>query len=92
MEWEDYIQMGLNGKAPLKIIVCGSIECAQEGKIGVVSVVYVTTDRDAAERKVRKLAAANPEHYYMVYSVPLDTDLTQLPHYPSIEITQSDLA
>ena len=53
MEWEDYIQMGLNGKAPLKIIVCGSIECAQEGKIGVVSVVYVTTDRDAAEQKVR---------------------------------------
>ena len=27
----------------------------------------------------------------MVYSVPLDTDLMELSHYPSIEITREDL-
>ena len=31
------------------------------------------------------------EHYYMVYSVPLNVDLTELSHYPSIAISKDDL-
>ena len=91
MEYQDYVQLGLNGKEPLKIILCGSIHTAEAGKAGVVSVVYITEDKDLAEQKLQELSAQNPEHYYMVYSVPLDIDLTTLAHYPSIAITKEDL-
>lgn len=59
--------------------------------MGVVSVVYATEDKNQAEKKLKELTERNPEHYYMVYSVPLDTDLLTLEHYPSIEITKEDL-
>ncbi len=60
-------------------------------KIGVVSVVFATQSKELAAERVRQLAEEHPEHYYMVYSVPLDTDLTKLTHYPSIAITKADL-
>lgn len=92
MQYEDYIKMGLDGEAPLKVILCGMVEENARGKVGVVSVVYVTMDRVQAEAKLRELLQQNQEErYYMVYSVPLDTDLTALSHYPSIEITKEDL-
>lgn len=93
MEYEEYIRLGLSGDAPLKLILCGSVQNARDSNIkaGVVSVVFATNDRALAEEKIRELTAANPNSYYMVYSVPLDTDLTKLPHYPSIEIAKSDL-
>lgn len=92
MQYEDYIKMGLDGEAPLKVILCGMVEENTRGKVGVVSVVYVTMDRVQAEAKLRELLQQNQEErYYMVYSVPLDTDLTALSHYPSIEITKEDL-
>lgn len=92
MQYEDYIKMGLDGEAPLKVILCGMVEENPRGKVGVVSVVYVTMDRVQAEAKLRELLQQNQEErYYMVYSVPLDTDLTALSHYPSIEITKEDL-
>jgi hypothetical protein len=93
MNYEEYIQLGLNGEAPLKLVLQGSV--LEEGgeKCGVVSVVFATTDKDKAERKVRELIKAdtNNANYYMVYSVPLDTDLTELNHYPSIRISKEDL-
>lgn len=52
---------------------------------------YATLDKKLAESKIRELAAENPGHYYMVYSVPLDVDLTTLSHYPSIAISGDDL-
>lgn len=91
MEYEEYIKQGLNGEAPLKIILCGNIQCAENDKIGVVSVVYATNDKDLAEQKIHELTAANPNNYYMIYSVPLNVDLTELSHYPSIAITKDDL-
>lgn len=57
-----------------------------------VLLVYVTMDRVQAEANLRELLQQNEEErYYMVYSVPLDTDLTALSHYPSMEITKEDL-
>ena len=91
MEYKDYVKEGLNGEAPLKLILCGSVQDAEHGKVGVVSVVYATDDKDVAQQRLRELTAANPDHYYMVYSVPLDVDLTVLAHYPSIAITMDDL-
>lgn len=63
MDEKDYISMGLNGTALLKLILCGEVEEAEK----------------------------YPEKFYMVYSVPLNVDLTTLSHYPSIEISQEDL-
>lgn len=31
-----------------------------------------------------------PNDYLAVYDLPLDTDLTTLPHYPSVEIGKED--
>lgn len=91
MELTDYIEMGLNGEAPLKVIMCGSVETNSNDNIGVVSLVYATTDREMARERIYDLMEKDPESYYMVYSVPLDTDLTRLGHYPSISITKEDL-
>ncbi len=91
MEYQDYVKQGLDGKAPLKLILCGSVEEENNGKVGVVSVCYATNNRKKAEEKLKELTMKNPSNYYMVYSVPLDTDLMSLEHYPSIEITMDDL-
>lgn len=91
MKYEDYIKQGLNGEAPLKLILCGNVQGTGHDKAGVVSVVYATKDKNAAENQLHELTAANPDNYYMVYSVPLDIDLTTLSHYPSIAITKGDL-
>ncbi len=91
MEYEGYIKQGLNGEAPLKLILCGNIQSDRSDKVGVVSVVYATNDKDLAEQKIHELTAINPNNYYMVYSVPLNVDLTTFSHYPSIAISKGDL-
>ena len=91
MEYKDYIKQGLNGNAPLKLILCGNIQGTENDKVGVVSVVYATNDKDLAEEKMNELIAVNPNNYYMIYSVPLNVDLTKLSHYPSIAISKDDL-
>lgn len=91
MEYEEYIEQGLNGEAPLKLILCGNVQSTKNDKVGVVSVVFATNDKNLAEHKIHELTAANPDNYYMVYSVPLNLDLTELTHYPSIAITKEDL-
>ena len=53
--------------------------------------VFATEEKELAREKLQELLEKSPENYYMVYSVPLDTDLTELSHYPSIEITREDL-
>ena len=49
MEQRDYIEIGLNGEAPLKVIMRGSVEVVSNDNIGVVSLVYATTDRKMAK-------------------------------------------
>lgn len=91
MEYKDYVEQGLNGELHLKVILCGNVHNAETEKVGVVSVVYATQDKIAAEKRIQELISNNPNNYYMIYSVPLDTDLTTLSHYPSIAITKKDL-
>lgn len=91
MDYQDYVKLGLNDENTLKLILSGSVQNNDNDKVGVVSVVYATNDRNLAQQKLIKLTQANPANYYMVYSVPLDTDLTTLNHYPSIAITKEDL-
>lgn len=91
MNQQDYIELGLNGEGPLKLILRGSIEAVQENKVGVVSVVYATMDKSLAEKKINELISQKDGAYYMVYSVPMDIDLQALEHYPSIAIAKDDL-
>ena len=60
MNYEDYIEQGLNGEAPLKLILRGSIQNSGNEKVGVVSVAYATLDKRLAESKIRELAAEIP--------------------------------
>lgn len=39
MEYQDYIKQGLNGEAPLKLILCGNVQGVENDKVGVVSVI-----------------------------------------------------
>lgn len=86
----DYINMvetALTDEQPLKLILKGWME---EG-VGVVAVVYATTDSNKARNCFEELTStADEDYYYMVYSVPFDTDLTQIGHYPSIAISKED--
>lgn len=84
--------MGLNGEGELKIILKGNVQEVENNKYGVVSVVFVTMDKSTAKERIEKLLQqADKKDYYMVYSVPLNMDLTQLEHYPSIAIAREDL-
>ena len=67
------------------------MQSTENDKVGVVSVVFATNDKDLAEQKIYELTVANSNNYYMVYSVPLNVDLTELIHFPSIAITKGDL-
>lgn len=78
----------------IQMILCGSIEKSRSDeneKVGVVSVVYVSTDETKVKAKLEELKKQYPGNFYMEYSVPLDVELTDLNHYPSIEISGDDL-
>lgn len=91
MDYQTLVERGLDG-GPLRLILRGAVEEGEGGKVGSVSVVYATMSRAEAERRLLELsAAATPGHYYMVYGVPLDTDLTLAEEFPSIVVTRDDL-
>ncbi len=78
----------------IRMILCGNVESSRinpKDKVGVVSVVFVSTEEDKIKTKLDELQKANPDSFYMEYAVPLDVDLTSLEHYPSIEISKEDL-
>lgn len=78
----------------VRMILCGNIEDSRinpSEKIGVVSVVFVSTEEEKIKIKLKELQDKNPENFYMEYVTPLNVDLTSLEHYPSIEISKDDL-
>lgn len=78
----------------LFLILCGSVEestSEPHDNVGVVSVVYVSNDKEKIDSKLEDLQKTNPDNFYMAYEVPMDTDLTTLEHYPGIEISKDDL-
>lgn len=85
-EYWQMVDEGLNGESPLKLILKGWVE----DSVGVVAVVYASTNLESTKEKIKQLTADNKDAYYMVYSVPLDTDLTTIGHYPSIAISKED--
>ena len=91
---EKLVQLGLNGKDSLKMILSGYVENdkSETGweKVGVVSVMFVSENKELVSKKMEEFEVKYPERYFMVYSVPLDTELEELDHYPSIAIFESD--
>ena len=78
----------------VRMILCGNVEDSRMNpseKVGVVSVVYVSTEEEKIKNKLKELQDKNPENFYMEYVTPLDVDLISLEHYPSIEISKNDL-
>ena len=53
--------------------------------------MFVSESKELVVKKIEEFEAKYPERYFMVYSVPLDTNLEELNHCPSIAIFQSDL-
>jgi len=93
MNYEEYVAMGFSDDFPVKIILKGYVSENETEKTGVTEVVYISTDTKLTRIFFEKLLQENKDDsYYMVYSVPFDTDLTTLKHYPSIAISKEDLS
>ena len=77
------------------LILSGSVEQSNnkdyKDKVGVVSVVYASADETKVRQYLETLHKEKPDVFYMQYEVPMDVKLTELSHYPSIEITKEDL-
>ena len=73
----------------IQIIVNAFIEKDQAG--AVIEVLYASSDHEKVKAKYEELAAQYPENYLAIYDLPLDTNLNELPHYPSVFIGKEEL-
>ena len=72
----------------IQIIVNAFVE---KDKIGaVVEVLFASDDQGKVQAKYEELVAQHPENYLAIYDLPLDTDLNELPHYPSVFIGKEE--
>ena len=72
----------------IQIIVNAFVE---EGKTGaVVEVLFASADHEKVKAKYQELKIEYPNNYLAIYDLPLDTDLSNLPHYPSVAISKEE--
>ncbi len=72
----------------IQIIVNAFVE---EGKeTAVVEVLFASTDHEKVKVKYQELKIEYPDNYLAIYDLPLDTDLSSLPHYPSVAISKEE--
>ena len=91
MDEVNWLEYGLESISDLKIIMKGSIESNESDKIGVVSLIYASSDVDKIKKIYDEITEKDPESYYMIYGINLDQRLDSQMHYPSIAIERSDL-
>ncbi|MFC4710492.1 hypothetical protein ACWOEJ_06430 [Enterococcus eurekensis] len=91
MDEVNWLEYGLESISDLKIIMKGSIESNESDKIGVVSLIYASSDVDKIKEIYDEVTEKDPESYYMIYGINLDQRLDSQMHYPSIAIERSDL-
>ena len=72
----------------IQIIVNAFIEKDKTG--AVVEVLFASADQNKVQAKYAELIAQYPENYLAIYDLPLDTDLSSLPHYPSVAINKEE--
>ena len=72
----------------IQIIVNAFVE---EGKeIAVVEVLFASADYEKVKAKYQELKIQYPDNHLAIYDLPLDTDLSSLPHYPSVAINKEE--
>lgn len=72
----------------IQIIVNAFVE---EGKTGaVVEVLFASADHEKVKAKYQELKIEYPNNYLAIYDLPLDTDLSSLPHHPSVAISKEE--
>jgi len=72
----------------IQLIVNAFVEKEKTG--AVVEVLYASSDHEKMKAKYEELVAQYPENYLAIYDLPLDTNLNELPHYPSVLIGKED--
>ncbi|EFX58068.1 hypothetical protein [Streptococcus sp. M334] len=72
----------------IQIIVNAFVEKDKTG--AVVEVLFASADQNKVQAKYEELATQYPENYLDIYSLPLDTDLNTLDHYPSVFIEKEE--
>ena len=72
----------------IQIIVNAFIEKDKTG--AVVEVLYASSDHEKVKAKYEELIAQYSENYLAIYDLPLDTDLNELLHYPSVFIGKEE--
>ena len=72
----------------IQIIVNSFVEKDKTG--AVVEVLYASSDHEKVKAKYEELVALYPENYLAIYDLPLDTDLNELLHYPSVFIGKEE--
>ena len=72
----------------IQIIVNAFVE---EGKeIAVVEVLFASADHEKVKAKYQELKIQYLDNYLAIYDLPLDSDLSSLPHYPSVAISKEE--
>ena len=72
----------------IQIIVNAFVE---EGKeTAVVEVLFASADHEKVKAKYQELKIQYPDNYLAIYDLPLDTDLSSLPDYPSVAISKEE--
>ena len=71
----------------IQIIVHAFIE---NGKAGIVEVLFASKDAEKIQATYEELHKQYPADYLATYDLPLDTDLNQLSHYPSVAIGKEE--
>ena len=72
----------------IQLIVNAFIEKDKTG--AVVEVLFASADQNKVQAKYDELIAQYPENYLAIYDLPLDTDLNELLHYPSVFIGKEE--
>lgn len=72
----------------IQIIVNAFVEKDKTG--AVVEVLFASADHEKVKAKYQELEIQYPNNYLAIYDLPLDTDLSNLSHYPSVAISKEE--
>lgn len=72
----------------IQLIVNAFVEKEKSG--AVVEILFASADNEKVQDKFDELVARYPEDYLAIYDLPLDTDLNELLHYPSVFIGKEE--
>ena len=59
-------------------------------KLLLWEVLFASADHEKVKAKYQELKIQYPDNYLAIYDLPLDTDLSSLPHYPSVAISKEE--